>query len=147
MRNTLIDLINDFIHEVDVKRWYSQELDEGLADSLLASEQVIVLPCKPGTKIYHIGLKIPEDEIQCSACANNCSGFEEFWCDEGYVGWPSMEDKLIHPGDVCPKFKPIIKEETFTMSFWARNDEWFNRTWFLTEDEANKALEDFKNQK
>ena len=51
MKETLINLIDDFANSVDVHNWYSEELDEKLADHILASEQVIVLPCRPGTKI------------------------------------------------------------------------------------------------
>lgn len=144
MRDELIKLIDDFIHNVNVKEWYSEELDEKLADAILDSQRIIVLPCKLGTKIYHIDLDIPENEKQCSECPKNCSGFGEFWCDDDYIGWPSMEDKLLSPNDVCPKYKPGINEETFTLHFWASNEKWFNKTWFLTEEEANKALEEFK---
>lgn len=53
MRDRLIELIDDFIHTVDVKHWYSEELDEHLADYLLENG-VIVPPCKVGDKIYVI---------------------------------------------------------------------------------------------
>ena len=51
MRDGLIELIDDFIYGVDLKHWYSEELDEQLADYLLANG-VIVPPCKVGDKIY-----------------------------------------------------------------------------------------------
>ena len=57
-----------------------------------------------------------------------------------------MEDKLTDPEDVCPKYKPYIREETFTLHFWASLEKWFNKTWFLTEEEAKKALEEFNNE-
>lgn len=143
MRDRLIKLIDDYIHNVDVTKWYSEELDEGLADYLIENG-VIVLPCKTGAKIYHIDLEIPEEEPQCSDCIENHSGFGEFWCDKDYLGWPSFEDLLNDPKDVCPKFKPFVREETFTLSFWANLEKWFNKSWFLTEEEAHKKLEEFK---
>lgn len=35
-KDILIELIDDFIDTVDVKHWYSEELDEHLADHILA---------------------------------------------------------------------------------------------------------------
>ena len=35
-REKLIELIDDFVYNIDVKRWYSEEHDEGLADHLIA---------------------------------------------------------------------------------------------------------------
>ena len=117
--------------------------NDRVADYLLKNG-IIVLPCIIGTKIYHIDLEIPEDEPQCSDCKDNHSGFGEFYCDNDFLGWPTYEDLLNDPKDVCPKFKPFIREETFTLSFWASWEKWFNRSWFLTEEEAIKALEEFK---
>lgn len=51
MRDRLIELIDDYIHTVDVNHWYSEELDEGLADHLL-DNGVIVPPCKVGDTVY-----------------------------------------------------------------------------------------------
>lgn len=51
MRDRLVELIDDYIHYVDVKEWYSEELDEGLADYLI-EEGVIVPPCKVGESCY-----------------------------------------------------------------------------------------------
>ena len=36
VREKLVELIDDFIHNVDLKHWYSEELDEKLADDLIA---------------------------------------------------------------------------------------------------------------
>ena len=33
----LVELIDDFIHNVDLKHWYSEEQDEKLADDLIAN--------------------------------------------------------------------------------------------------------------
>lgn len=98
-----------------------------VAQQLIASEQVVVLPCKIGSTIYHIDLEIPENEPQCSGCKDNYSGFGEFYCDNDYLGWPSFEDKLNNRKDVCPKFKPIIRTEKFTLSFWASYEKYFSR--------------------
>ena len=139
MRDRLIKLINE---KLDCNK--AGIIPEWLADDLIDSKQIIVLPCKLGTEIYHLDLEIPEDEPQCSDCKDNYSGFGEFWCDHNFLGWPSFEDLLNDPKDVCPKFKPFIREEIFTLSFWAGREKWFNRSWFLTEEEAKKALEEYK---
>lgn len=36
VREKLVEMIDDFIHNVDLKHWYSEELDEKLADELIA---------------------------------------------------------------------------------------------------------------
>ena len=54
MRDRLIELIDDFVHNIDVTEWYSEEHDEGLADYLLANG-VIVPPCKVGDMMYFDG--------------------------------------------------------------------------------------------
>jgi hypothetical protein len=138
MRDRLVELIKQ---EIDCNK--AGIIPEWLANYLIENG-VIVLPCPIGTKIYHLDLEIPDNEPQCSECKNNYSGFGEFFCDEDYIGWPSMEDKLCNPKDVCPKFKPYIVEGIFTLSFWVSHEKWLNKTWFLTEDEAEKALEDIK---
>lgn len=145
MRDRLIKLLDNKISTLELEDcdsiWTSEKLDE-LADYLLENG-IIILPCKLGTKIYHIDLEIPEEEPQCSDCKENHSGFGDFWCDKDYIGWPTFEDMLNDPKDICPKFKPFMREETFTLSFWASHEKWFNKSWFLTEDEANKTLIEF----
>ena len=144
MRDNLIKLL-DYITGSSKFRFDAWENTDKIADYLLKNN-VIVLPCKIGTIIYHIDLDIPENEKQCSECPKNYSGFGEFCCDDDYLGWPTMEDKLTNPKDVCPKYKPGIRKEVFTLIFWANYEKWFNKTWFLTEEEANKALEEFNNE-
>ena len=51
MRDRLIESIDDYISTVEVKDWYSEELDEGLADHLLA-DGWIRPPCKIGQKAW-----------------------------------------------------------------------------------------------
>lgn len=143
MVDKLTSLLNKFYGEYFDVCPEANDESVALAEYLI-NNGVIVLPCKPGTKIYHIDLDIPENEQPCSDCPKNYSGFGEFWCDDNYIGWPSMEEKLLEPEHVCPKYKPGISEEKFTLSFWASYEKWFNKTWFLTEEEANKALEEFK---
>ena len=36
IKEKLIELVDDFVYNIDVKRWYSEEHDEGLADHLIA---------------------------------------------------------------------------------------------------------------
>ena len=64
MRDRLIEMIDDFVHNVDLKHWYSEELDEKLADHLLANG-VIVPQVNVGDKLYYIsGVgKIVENEV------------------------------------------------------------------------------------
>lgn len=63
MRDRLIELIDDFIHTKDVKWWYSEELDEQLADYLLENG-VIVPPCHVGDTVYQICFgKLSEQKI------------------------------------------------------------------------------------
>lgn len=52
-RERLIELIDNFIHTVNVIEWYSEEIDEQLADHLLANG-VIVPPCKVGDTVWFI---------------------------------------------------------------------------------------------
>ena len=52
-RDRLIEFIDDFIYNIDVTKWYSEEHDEGLADYLLANG-VIVPPCKVGDKVWFV---------------------------------------------------------------------------------------------
>jgi hypothetical protein len=140
MRDRLIDLLDNITSNFRFTAWKNTDR---IADYLLKNG-IVVLPCPIGTKIYHLDLEIPEDEPQCSDCKNNHSGFGDFWCDENYFGWPSFEDLLSDPESVCPRFKPLVREETFTLSFWASYEKWFNKSWFLTEEEANKTLDKFK---
>ena len=139
MRERLIEIIKKVPYGVSVGAKFEQHFCEKIADCLLENN-VIVLPCKVGTKIYHIDLEIPEDELRCSDCIKNHSGFGEFYCDDDYLGWPSMEDKLNNDNDVCPRFKPYICEEKFDLHFWASYEKWFGITWFLTKEQAEKAL-------
>ena len=143
MKETLIKLLDevaprfqfDFIENTD-----------RVASHLLRSEQVIVLPCKLGSKIYHLDIEIPEGKTSCSDCQYNSSGWGDFWCDKDYIGWPSFEDKLSDPESVCPRYKLIVREEAFTLSFWASMERWFTKTWFLTEEAAYKAMKEYENE-
>ena len=107
---------------------------------------IVRLPCPIGTPIYHIGLEIPEDEEQCFECRDNHSGFGDFYCDNDFLGWPSMEDRLNNPTDVCPKFKPYLYLREFTLSFYASYQKWFGVTWFITQEEAEAKLTEFATQ-
>lgn len=79
MRDRLIELIDDFIRDVDVSHWYSDELDEKLADHLLANG-VIVPPCKEGDTMYCDGklfadhcqgeiMSFPVDIVRTEVCS------------------------------------------------------------------------------
>lgn len=119
---------------------------ESIIETLLNSNRVIVTPCEFGTHIYRILLEIPDGETQCYECQYNSSGFGDFYCDHNYIGWPTMEEKILEPEDVCPKYVPYIYEQPMTPEFWVANEKWFNTTWFLTKEQAEAALERFKNE-
>lgn len=51
MRDRLIELIDDFIHNIDVTKWYSEEHDEGLADYLLNNG--VIVP-QVGDMVYQV---------------------------------------------------------------------------------------------
>lgn len=46
VREKLVELIDDFIHNVDLNHWYSEELDEKLADYLIANGVTVQENCK-----------------------------------------------------------------------------------------------------
>lgn len=147
MNETLLKLI----HKVQTSGEWKEGLqshyrsNEQLAKSLIESEQVIVLPCKLGSKIYHLNLEIPESKTSCSDCQYYI-GFNDFYCDKDYIGWPTFEDKLSAPEDVCPNYELVVREETFTLCFWARMEKWFNKSWFLDEENAYKAIKEYENE-
>ncbi len=60
-RDRLVELIDDYIHYVDVKEWYSEELDEGLADYLIEEGNIIVPPFKVGDEVW----VVEEDDVTC----------------------------------------------------------------------------------
>ena len=142
-KNILTKLLDNITSKYYHNCW---ENTDKIAQYLLDSEQVVVLPCKIGTTIYHIDLEISEEELPCCDCVENHSGFGEFYCDKNFFGWPSFEDKLCEPEKTCPRFKPVVREETFTLSFWSSYEKYFNRTWFLTEKEATTVLKEFENE-
>ena len=143
MKETLIKLLDEVAPKFQFD--FIENTDR-VANHLLKSEQVIVVPCKLGSTIYHIDLEIPEGKTSCSDCQYNYSGFGDFWCDKDYIGWPTFEDKLSDPKDVCPNYELIVREETFTLSFWARMEKWFNKTWFLNEEDAYKTVKEYENE-
>ena len=143
MRETLIKLLDEVAPKFQFD--FIENTDR-VANHLLKSEQVVVLPCKLGSTIYHIDLAIPVEEQDCSDCKYNVSGFNDFWCEKDYIGWPTFEDKLYEPKSVCPKFELIVRDETFTLNFWARMEKWFNKSWFLNEDEAYKAVKEYEDE-
>lgn len=143
MENKLIELLDEVCVKFSLSCW---ENTDKIAKYLIDSEQVIVLPCKIGTTIYHLDLEIPEGEVQCSECQENHSGFGEFYCDKDYYGWPSFEDMLYEPSAICPKYKPFIREERFTLNFWSNHCHQLNKSWFLTSEEAHAAIKEYDHE-
>lgn len=123
MRDRLVELIDDYIHYVDVKEWYSEELDEGLADYLIEEGNVIVPPCKVGDTVYYISERYTEctayrerySEYSCSGCDVYCDSIKERYIVE-------VEINNIH----------------WIFNMW----EEFGKTVFLTKEEAEKALKE-----
>lgn len=120
MRDRLIELIDDFIHTEDVKWWYSAELDEQLADYLLANG-VIVPPCKVGDKFYKI----------------------ERWCTEGgfwekpkYAYSSTCEDCC----EECDGKDEIIEYTFHSPQQILSLEREFGKHVFLSHEEAEKAL-------
>ena len=59
MRDRLIELVDAFAENVDVKEWYSEEVGERIADHLLKNG-VIIPPCKVGDIVYTINRRHPK---------------------------------------------------------------------------------------
>ena len=115
-RERLIELIDEFIMTVDVKCWYSEELDEHLADYLLANG-VIVPPCKVGDTVYIIN--------------RIYSGFRKAEVRAIYY----TEDKKYYP-------KPhIIVQYDLARGRARVNFTDFGKTVFLTREEAEQKLQ------
>lgn len=118
MRDKLIELIDDFIYSVDVKRWYSEELDEKLSDHLLASG-VIVPPVSVGQTVWFFSSVLEEVcEAKVVKIEINLYTNPILWFEFEYFS------KLIGTH--------VIK---------GRIDEFLGNTVFLTKEEAEKALE------
>ena len=101
MRDRLIELIDDYIHSVDITKWYSEELDEGLADHLLANG-VIVPPCKVGDTVWFkseytnkilsdnvVNIRIQKSGITVRTIANY-----HLWADEVFLSREEAERAL-----------------------------------------------------
>ena len=119
-REKLIELIDDYIYGVDVNHWYSEELDEGLADHLL-SNGVIVPPCKVGDKVWflnpHYSIAMKRNAIY-----------------EAKVVRVYVEKKNV----LCLALQ--VKNDMGTTEYGHITD--FGKTVFLTKEEAKKALKE-----
>ena len=97
---------------------------------------MIALPCAIGTKIYELCF---EKEDPCSWCEHDHSGFGDYICDFDYDPYPEVKDLLMGKA-ICPKNQMKVIERTFDLYFYQYDKDWFNITWFLTKEEAEKAL-------
>lgn len=84
-REKLIESIDDFIHTVDVNHWYSEELDEGLANHLI-EEGFVGSPCKVGKWVAYeleesYGDEDSKEWYRCSECGKDSLGrcYEDEW--------------------------------------------------------------------
>ena len=103
---------------------------------------VIVLPCAIGSKIYELCF---EKEDPCSWCEHDHSGFGDYICDLDYDHYPQVKD-LLSGKAICPKNQMKVIERTFDLGFYHYDKDWFNITWFLTKEEAEKALAERSNR-
>ena len=112
MRDRLIELIDAFFEKVDVEEWYSEELDEALADHLLA-EGVIVPPAKIGQTCFQPYFYRKDiDECRVSSITQKADGSFK-------IRLTNLQEKWVF--EITP-------------------DE-IGKTIFLTREEAEKALE------
>ena len=119
MRNRLIELIDDFIHNIDVTKWYSEEHDEGLADYLLKNG-VICPPCNVGDTVY-----IPWEYAETNGIAFFVVTSMVFDDKKPYIVTNFESDDEI--------FSAIHNHGVFCF------DD-FGKTVFLTKEEAEKVL-------
>lgn len=108
---------------------------------LLASGQVIVLPCKVGTRIYIV-------HNNTDAC-NTCDYYEP--CDS-YCMNKEVDDidlkcyPEIAERPVCPlQFMEVISFIP-TIDYIFRNRDEFGKSVFLTQEEAEIALKEIENK-
>ena len=119
-REKLIELIDDYIYGVDVNHWYSEELDEGLADHLLANG-VIVPPCKVGDEVYVL-------------TTDSLSGIEKSRVKR-------MTLQNLQDGMTIKIIVPCICDD-WGNAVWEFYPDDFGKTVFLTKEEAEKALKE-----
>ena len=100
----------------------------------------IKLPCLPGSTIYALTFNTREP---CLKCKHDHSGFT-CNCDLDYYEGPKPED-IFKDISICPKFKLSIIETTFNTNYYLNIIDYFNKTWFLTKEEAEAHLaEDYE---
>lgn len=114
-----------------------QELENMLEDGLL--EQ---LPCAEGTTVYLLAF---EKDDPCAWCKHDHSGFGDTICDLEYDEYPTVYEYL-NGKPICPNFKVTVWEIKFSLSFWAREKEEFNITWFLNKETALAKCEEIKKE-
>lgn len=167
MRDKLIELIDDFVYNIDVTKWYSEEHDEGLADHLIAN-RVILLPCKEGDTIYRI-VKFCEKNTGCKEFYRPTVEFEEdcphlrpqSWYDDCDVCtaaedyddscYCSLYLKVLN--EAC-KGRFAIQKDKFTFGKMKQvyGTPMFDEstspehTYYLTMEDAEKAMEEIKNE-
>lgn len=124
----------------------SETMSRAMASMLIGkgwrkqSENIVELPCAIGTTIYELHF---EKEDPCSWCKHDYSGFGDLICDLDYEHYPFVKD-FINGEKICPEFKMTIINRKFDLEFYHYDKDWFNITWFLTKEEAEKALAKMK---
>ena len=122
---------------------YCEEIKE--LNNLLKCEErddfkyTIKLPCLPGSTIYALTFNTREP---CLKCKHDHSGFT-CNCDLDYYEGPKPED-IFKDTSICPKFKLSIIETTFNTNYYLNIIDYFNKTWFLTKEEAEAQLKKVK---
>lgn len=99
----------------------------------------IKLPCLPGSTIYALTFNIRKP---CLRCKHDHTGFT-YNCDLDYCEVPTTED-IFKDEHICPKFKLSVVEKTFNTKYYLNIIDYFNKTWFLTKEEAEAQLKKVK---
>ena len=121
------------IHKVDDGWKHVQDLLQAEKEA-----RMVALPCKAGDTVYEIS----NNTDACNGCQHyeGIYGSGESWCmqidDVDLRYYPNIAEKPL-----CEKqfMEVVAHKPEIDWIFTHRND--FGKTWFLTEEEANLALE------
>lgn len=141
-KNRMSDAIDDmlksryskskFAYNTVIKRL--AELEDKIENGTL-----LELPCKVGDTVYEL-------DYNREACCE-CNYYSTFYgidceCEKGFDVYPDLNTSKI----VCDKHFVEVKPIHFNLAFYERNMRSFNKTWFLTKDEAEKRLEELRGE-
>lgn len=101
---------------------------------------LVELPCKVGDTVYEI-------DYNREAC-DECDYYSTFFgmdtgCKKGFDTYPNLNTSKI----VCDKHFLEVSPIRFSLAFYESNMRSFNKTWFLTNAEAEKRLEELRGER